>query len=263
MSFPPPSPPDDPRSGQGGGFGPPPGGFGPPQYQPPSQAQPQYQPQPPYQNQPQFPGPPQPGGGYGYPPPPQPPRSGGGAKVAAIAIGAVVLIAVVIGGLAVTLSGGEDDDKGASGSSTSSSPRSSAPGTPATSAGSTEPDPSETFRKYVVLDPGQCFDDPGLDSSVTEVTTVSCNGPHDAEVIANETITGTFATEAELKAKVLKLCEADAAKRLKDIKDNPGYYYYALYPKLTGYQVQGKDTISCSLTLSNRVDGKKLTKPLP
>ncbi|WUD75896.1 hypothetical protein OG937_31485 [Streptomyces sp. NBC_00510] len=262
MSFPPPSPPDDPRSGQGGGFGPPPGGFGPPQYQP--QPQPQYQPQPmpPYQNQPQFPGPAQQGGGYGYPPPPQPPRSGGGAKVAAMVIGAVVLIAVVVGGLAIALSGGEDDDKGATGS-TSSSPTASAPATEDTATASTEPDPSETFRKYVVLSPGQCFDDPGLDSGVTEVTTVSCNGPHDAEVIANETITGTFDTEAALKAKVLKLCEADAAKRLKDVKDNPGYYYYALYPKLSGYQVQGKDTISCSLTLSNKLDGKKLTKPLP
>ncbi|MDX2818107.1 hypothetical protein PV410_37170 [Streptomyces sp. PA03-5A] len=261
MSFPPPSPPDDPRPGQGGGFGPPPGGFGPPQYQP--QPQQQYQPQPqPYQNQPQFPGPAQQGGGYGYPPPPQPPRSGGGAKVAAIVIGAVVLIAVVVGGLAIALSGGEDDDKGATGS-TSSSPTASAPATQDTATASTEPDPSEIFRKYVVLSPGQCFDDPGLDSGVTEVTTVSCNGPHDAEVIANETITGTFDTEAALKAKVLKLCEADAAKRLKDVKDNPGYYYYALYPKLSGYQVQGKDTISCSLTLSNKLDGKKLTKPLP
>jgi hypothetical protein len=252
MSFPPSPPPNDPHSGQGGGFGPPPGGFGPPQYQP--------QPMPPYQNQPQFPGPPQQGGGYGYPPPPQPPRGGGGAKVAAIAIGAVVLIALVVGGLAVALSGG-DDDKGATGST--SSPTTSAPATEDTTAASTEPDPSETFRKYVVLDPGQCFNDPGLDSGVTEVTTVSCDGPHDAEVIANETITGTFATEAALKAKVLKLCEADAAKRLKDVKDNPGYFYYALYPKLTGYQLQGKDTVSCSLTLSNRLDGKKLTKPLP
>ncbi|MDX3355533.1 hypothetical protein PV703_19915 [Streptomyces sp. ME01-24h] len=258
MSFPPPSPPDDPRPGQGGGFGPPPGGFGPPQYQP----RPQYQPQaqPPFQNQSPFPGAAPQGGGHGYPPPPQPPRSGGGAKVAAIVIGAVVLVAVVVGGLAVALSGG--DDKGATGS-TSAGPTPSAPSTEDTANAATQPDPSESFRKYVVLNPGQCFNDPGLDSSVTEVTAVPCNGPHDAEVIANETITGTFATEAALKAKVLKLCEADAAKHLKDVKDNPGYFYYALYPKLAGYQLQGKDTISCSLTLSNQPDGKKLTKPLP
>lgn len=256
MSFPPQPPPDDPRSGQGGGFGPPPGGFGPPQYQPqqpqPYQPQPYQPPQAPYQQQPQ------PGGYGGYPPPQPPPRSGGGAKIAAIVIGAVVLIAVIVGGLAVALGGDDGKDAAAS----SSSPATSAATSSEPTDANTSPSPAETFRKYVVLDVGQCFNDPGLDSSVTEVTPVSCNGPHDAEVIAHEKITGTFATEAALKKKVLKLCEADAGKRLDHLTDNRTFYYYALYPKLAGYQVQGKDTVSCSLTLSNKPDGEKLAKPL-
>ncbi|MFJ5214899.1 hypothetical protein ACIP98_09300 [Streptomyces sp. NPDC088354] len=255
MSFPPQPPPDDPRSGQGGGFGPPPGGFGPPQYQPqPYQPQPYQPPQAPYQQQPQQ-------GGYGgYPPPQPPPRSGGGAKIAAIVIGAVVLVAVIVGGLAVALGGGDDDKDAASSSSspTASASTSSEPTDDTTAS----PSPAETFRRYVVLDIGQCFNDPGLDSGVTEVTPVPCTGPHDAEVIAHEKITGTFATEAALKKKVLQLCEADAGKRLDHITDNRTFYYYALYPKLAGYQVQGKNTVSCSLTLSNKPDGEKLTKPL-
>ncbi|MFF3563015.1 hypothetical protein ACFYXS_23520 [Streptomyces sp. NPDC002574] len=254
MSFPPQPPPDDPRSGQGGGFGPPPGGFGPPQYQPqPYQPQPYQPPQAPYQQQP-------PQGGYGgYPPPQPPPRSGGGAKIAAIVIGAVVLVAVIVGGLAVALGGGDDKDAASSSSSpATSAPTSSEPTDDTTSS----PSPAETFRKYVVLDVGQCFNDPGLDSSVTEVTPVPCTGPHDAEVIAHEKITGTFATEAALKKKVLQLCEKDAGKRLDHITDNRTFYYYALYPKLAGYQVQGKNTVSCSLTLSNKPDGEKLAKPL-
>ncbi|MEU6345410.1 hypothetical protein ABZ883_31165 [Streptomyces sp. NPDC046977] len=263
MSFPPQPPPDDPRSGQGGGFGPPPGGFGPPQHQPqqpqpyqPQPYQPQQAPQAPYQQQPQ------PGGYGGYPPPQPPPRSGGGAKIAALVIGAVVLIAVIVGGLAVALGGGDDGkDAAASSSSPAASATTSSQPTDPTDTG-TSPAPGETFRKYVVLDVGQCFNDPGLDSSVTEVTPVPCNGPHDAEVIAHEKITGTYATEAALKTKVLKLCEADAGKRLDHITDSRTFYYYALYPKLAGYQVQGKDTVSCSLTLSNKPDGEKLTKPL-
>ncbi|MFJ4846009.1 MULTISPECIES: hypothetical protein [unclassified Streptomyces] len=266
MSFPPQPPPDDPRSGQGGGFGPPPGGFGPPQYQPqqpqpyqpqpyqPQQYQPQQAPQAPYQQQPQ------PGGYGGYPPPQPPPRSGGGAKVAAMVIGAVVLIAVIVGGLAVALGGGDDGNDAAA--SSSSPAASAATSSQPTNPTDTSPAPAETFRKYVVLDVGQCFNDPGLDSGVTEVTPVSCNGPHDAEVIAHEKITGTFATEAALKKQVLKLCEADAGKRLDHITDSRTFYYYALYPKLAGYQVQHKDTVSCSLTLSNKPDGEKLTKPL-
>jgi hypothetical protein len=114
-----------------------------------------------------------------------------------------------------------------------------------------------------VLKPGKCFDHPGLNSSVTAVTTRSCSAPHDGEVIANETLTGSFTTEAELQKKVLSLCEKDAKARLAKIPaDGKTYYYYAIYPSLTTYTIQNKDTISCSLTLSNKVDGKQLTKPL-
>jgi len=116
----------------------------------------------------------------------------------------------------------------------------------------------------VVLRPGQCFDHPALSSGVPQVTTRACGGPHDGQVIANERLTGSFATSAALRAEVLKLCQADATKRMGSIPaDGRTYYYYAVYPSLKTYRAQNKDTVSCALTLSNRLGGRKLTKPLP
>ena len=103
-----------------------------------------------------------------------------------------------------------------------------------------------------------------LSSAVTEVEERSCDGPHNGEVIANETLTGDYTTETALQQKVLSLCKADAEKRLKRIPaDGKTYYYYAIYPSLATYKYQGEDQISCSLTLSNQLDGEKLTAPLP
>lgn len=224
-----------------------------------------------------------PGGGYGYPQGggPYPPPPGGGnnnGRNAAIAIGAVVVVGAIIAGIVLATSGGDDkkpnalDTTASSSSSTSSSPSPSVTlptdlpsldiptDLPTTGSSSSGPD----LVPYVVLNPGKCFDHPGLDSSVSVVTTRSCSSPHDGEVVANETLTGSFTTETELQAKVLKLCEPDAKKRLARIPaDGKTYYYYALYPSLMTYQIQKRDTISCSLTLSNKVDGKKLTKALP
>ncbi|WKX69796.1 hypothetical protein [Streptomyces sp. XD-27] len=116
---------------------------------------------------------------------------------------------------------------------------------------------------YVVLKPGECFDHPGLDSSVSTVTKRSCSGPHDGEVIANETLTGTFATDKEIQDKALALCATDAATRMKRISDGRTYYYYALFPARDTYTYQGSDKVTCSLTLSGSVDGPKLSKRLP
>jgi hypothetical protein len=82
-------------------------------------------------------------------------------------------------------------------------------------------------------------------------------------VIANETITGTFATETALRAKVLDLCKADVEKQRSKVPSDAQYYYYAIYPSLVTYEKNNKNIVSCSLTLSEKPDGKKLTKPLP
>jgi flagellar basal body-associated protein FliL len=233
MSFPPPSqPPNELPPGQGGGFGPP-QGFGPP----PSP----YRPVPPR-------------------------RAGGGPKVAVIAVGAVVVIAAIVGGAALVLSGGSDSKNGksadakAADSATASPVQASGSG-----AGTDSPSASasESVNPYVVLKPGECFDTPGLDSSITKTVRRSCSSPHDGEVIANETIVGTFTTEKALRAKVLELCKTDVAKKGSKVPSDAQYYYYAIYPSLVTYEKNKRDIVSCSLTLSEKPDGKKLTKPLP
>ncbi len=280
MSFPPP-PNETPPPGSGGGFGPP-QGFGPPP--PPGNGG--YGPQPPGPGGfggygPGAPGGPAGPGGYGpggpggYPPypPPPPPGPGKGPKVAGIVIGAVVVLAIVIGGIVWLGSSHSDNNSAQADGSPSASPvpsDSGASGLPSQdpSDGSSLPGvpmPSASQHLiYVKLSPGDCFNSPGLDSRVQQITKVSCTSVHDGEVIANETLSGTVTTEDDLKSKVLALCEPDAKKRLESIpRDGRTYYNYALYPDLATYQFQGEDTVSCSLTLSNSMDGKQLTAPLP
>lgn len=280
MSFPP--PPQDPHgsgaAGSGGGFGPP-QGFGPPEQPGPPQGY-------------GYPG--QPGGGFGQPPggpgqppggpyggvPPQPPGGGNnGAKVAAIVVGAVLVLGLAVGGV-ILMTGDDGDDEADSKNTPSASAepsgRESDTAEPSPEESSEDPETEEPTEEptpdasssdlvpFVVLDPGQCFDHPSLSSDVTEVTKRSCDGPHNGEVIANDKLTGDFSTEKDLQAKVLELCKADATERLKTIpQDGRNYYFYAIYPSLDTYQDRGQDTISCSLTLSNSLDGTKLTKPLP
>ncbi|WAP55474.1 hypothetical protein [Streptomyces sp. S465] len=235
-------------------------------------------------------------------PPPPPPPGSSGSKVTAIVIAAVVAVAVVVGAIVIGTKddgGGKETSADAGPSaSASDSPRSSpsdaGPSASAAPPGSEDPgqgaplgggsdvpdgdpdasdsaDPgaSESAAPgdrvpYVVLDPGQCFDHPALDSSVTKIEKRSCRSPHDGEVIANETLSGDFSSEKAIQSKALSLCGTDAKNRLKSIpNDGRMYYYYALYPALSTYTVQGEDQVSCALTLSAGPDGKKLSEPLP
>ncbi|WP_311766811.1 hypothetical protein, partial [Streptomyces rhizosphaericus] len=234
-------------------------------------------------------------------PPPPPPPGTGGSRTTAIVIAAVVAVAVVVGAIVI---GTKDDggkktaaDTGPSASASASDRPLSSPSDAESSAApagsedpgegaplgggseapdrdpaaseSAAPDASESGAPgdkvpYVVLDPGQCFDHPAMDSSVTKVEKRSCHGPHDGEVIANETLSGDFSTEKSIQTKALALCATDAKKRLKSVpNDGRMYYYYALYPALGTYSIQGEDQVSCALTLSAGRDGKKLSKPLP
>ena len=303
MGFPPP-PPDGPPppSGQGGGFGPP-QGFGPPPPPPPSGNDGYGYPQqgggegygyPQQQGggygPPGPPGPPMPPGGYGYPQPgpggypPPPPNNN--KRNAWIAVGVVAVIGAVVAG--VVLAGGGDDkkkdDAKASGSPSITLPSGLPSGlptdipTPTFSLPSDDPSldlptdfpsftldptPTEKVVPYVVLSPGKCFDAPTLSPSVDTVTTKSCSSAHDGQVVANETLSGSFSTDTEIQNKALELCTADARKHLP--ADGRMYYPYALFPKLTTYEIQGRKTVTCSLTLNNgssATKGKKLYHPL-
>ncbi|MTE18606.1 hypothetical protein F0L17_05560 [Streptomyces sp. TRM43335] len=301
MSHPPPS--DGAHNpAPGGGFGPP-QGFGPPERPgPPAGGHGHPGPPASGYGYPGPPGPPGPGGppGYGpgglgpYFPPPGGGGGGNGGKVAAIIIAAVLVAGLIVGGVLVLSDGGTGAVDRAAGPSATSDATTEAERTPRESEeptdgptdeptdeptdGPTEPpssdppspdlppdatvDPGEVVR-YVVLEPGTCFDHPSLSSDVTRIEERSCDGPHNAEVISNGTLTGDFDDAKALQDKAMEICRADAEKRMERITDGKRYYFYVIYPTLTTYEYRGKDEISCSLTLSNTRDGTKLRAPLP
>ncbi|NBM16296.1 hypothetical protein [Streptomyces sp. GC420] len=194
----------------------------------------------------------------------------------AIIVGLVLVLGLAIGGLLIA-TGGDSDTK-ADDRPTASTRPSASPTDEATDGATSEPsgtsDPfgdlspspgvSDELVPYVVLSPGECFDHPALSSDVDEVERKSCSSAHDAEAISNATLTGTYDSEADMQKKVLELCEAAATKRLKTLPaDGTTYYTYAVYPTRATYEIQGQDQITCALTQSGSVDGKKMTKPLP
>jgi len=213
-----------------------------------------------------------------------PPRNGG--KVGAIVVASVLAAGLVVAGIIVFNQSGKDDKHPQANHSTStpsSSSSSSASADPSASAGSdggvgpgvgapvggdpgshSRPSTPSDMTPYVVLAPGKCFDVPSLDTSVSQVEVRSCDSPHDGEVVANETLTGTFSSDTEIQQQALSLCKTDATKRLRSIGgDGQTYYYYALFPSQTAYTGLGKNQVSCAITLSNKPGGKKLTAPLP
>jgi hypothetical protein len=238
------------------------------------------------------PGPPAPPGGYGYgdpqqgfgyPPPPPPPNHK--KRNAWIAVGTVVVVGAIIGGV-IAASGGDDKKK----NTADDKPTHSLSGLPSGLPTDTDlPTPSFTIPSidpsldlptdlptdlpsddstdgdqklvpYVVLSPGTCFDAPTLTPSVSEVTKRSCSSAHDAQVVANETLTGTFSSDSEIQSKALQLCTKDAEKHLPS--DGRTYYPYALFPKLVTFELQGKKTVTCSLTRNNGTSGTKLYSKL-
>lgn len=257
MSFPPQS--------KGGGFGPPPPPTGGDSFG-----------RPPHQRG---------AGPSGYPPPPA--QSGDAGKrtgdrtvtrnaAVAVGVGVGVLVAATLVGLALGVGGGKSGGGSRTAVSGGRPPSGSSQTGTGSGVGAPSPSPSAQdgtdgadgadgadIVRYVVLRPGQCFDHPEL-SGVAQVTIRACDTAHDGEVIADETLTGGFTSPAELRGTVLRLCEADARRRMESVPaDGRTYYYYAIYPSLRTYTGQGKHTISCALTLSNRRGGGKLTKPLP
>ncbi|MEW2520537.1 hypothetical protein [Actinacidiphila alni] len=233
-----------------------------------------------------------PPGGYGYPqgpggpggyPPPPPPNN----NKRNLLIGLVVLLVVAGIGTAVALSGGGGDDKDQANKPTGTPTVTLPTGLPTDMPTfSTEPIPSftepsddpietptddpftdlptttptEKVVPYVVLSPGKCFDAPTLTPTIDTVTTKSCSSAHDGQVVANETLSGTFTDDQDIQSKALELCTADAKKHLP--ADGRLYYPYALFPKLTTYELQGRKTVTCSLTLNNGTNSKKLYAPL-
>lgn len=286
----------------GGGFGPPQGfgpppppgdGFGPP----PPPADGYGYPQQGGYGPPGPPGPPVPPGGYGYPgggypgggyPPPQPPPNHTKRNVW-IAVGAVVVVGAVVAAVAVSSGGGSDDKPSADKTARPSSALTAMPTVPTIPmpsftlptpsftlptdfpsldlptdlpSSTDQPDPSDSPGSevpYVVVDPGKCFNAPSMTHTISTVQTVSCTSAHDAQSIANKTLSGSFTSDDAIQEKAFSLCEADASKHAPAGGD---YYEYVLYPQLITYQLQGRKTVTCALTLNDGTNDKKLHSKL-
>ncbi|MGA4949620.1 hypothetical protein ACWCYK_01955 [Streptomyces lydicamycinicus] len=279
MSFPPPPPnqPNQPPNATPGGFGPPAGGYGPG-----GQGQGGYGPggygTPPGGQAPGGYGPPAggygppgPGGPGGWQQPPGPPDGGGNGKtIAAIIGGGVIVLAAVITIFVVANS----DDSGnhraqPSGSSTSATPSESASPTPyddptptATPTGSdfekSLPTPSNGKIPFYLLKVGDCYDRPADGGGNNDEA--SCNGPHDAEVVATHRLDSGLTTESGIQNKAASLCRNELERKAAQQPSGTAEGTYVQYPSLSGYRL-GIKTISCSLT-GNRSLTKKLTKPL-
>lgn len=200
-----------------------------------------------------------------------------------IAVAVIVVVGAIIGG-AVAATGGSDKKDTADGKPSASATLPSGlpsdlsvPSLPTPSFDIPSDDPSfdlptdlptddatpsdgTKLVPYVELAPGKCFDAPTLTKTVDKVTTRSCSSAHDAQVVANETLTGTFDSDLDIQTKALDLCTADARKHLP--ADGKEYYPYALFPKLVTYQLQGKKTVTCSLTRNDGKNGVKLYSKL-
>ncbi|MFD8545279.1 hypothetical protein [Streptomyces sp. NPDC059649] len=226
-----------------GGFGPPAGGYGPP-------------------------GPGGPGGPGGWQQPPGPPNGGGNGKLIAAIIGggAVVLAAVI----AVVVIANSDDGstnraRPSANSSTSATPSESASATPSddpyaspsSDSGSTT-SPSSGKIPFYLQKVGDCYDLGPDGDGMNEVA--SCNGPHDAEVVATHRLGAGLTSESDIQDKASSLCRDELERKASRQPAGTAEGTYVQYPNPKGYKL-GYKTVSCSL-MGNRSNTRKLTKPL-
>ncbi|KRV50168.1 hypothetical protein AQ490_17360 [Wenjunlia vitaminophila] len=126
---------------------------------------------------------------------------------------------------------------------------------------SPEPSTDTSSIPYVSLKKGECFNTPSLTTGIDTIKKVSCNQRHDAEVIGTVALSGAFSSDKAVTTKATKLCQTQWNNAANRQGDGRSYYTYVLSPVLSTYDT-GVRSASCSLTLSDKPGGKKLTAPL-
>jgi hypothetical protein len=233
------------------GFGPPQPYPGPPQYTGPQLPnQPQYPGPPQYPGQPQSPWGPPPGGGDG---------GGGKGKVVAIVIGTVVAVAIIGTGIAVAMhvSGSNSNPVSLPTSVLPSDLPSDLP----SNLPSAQPSASSSDLTYnaVTLKTGECYSDPAITPSVTDITKRSCTVSHDGEVTAVVTLPGGLSTTDAIGSKADSLCHPINSAVYQRQSSSAKLSGSVFYPLLDGYQ-GGDHKAYCVLTIDT--GGSKLTAPL-
>jgi hypothetical protein len=132
------------------------------------------------------------------------------------------------------------------------------PAPPPPASASASPTPSEPAElPYVVLKPGTCFIHPNLTKGLSKVTVRPCTKVHDGEAIANVTLKGKLKNDAQIANAVRKQCTAAATLKARRQEEGSRFYSFVLSPTVELYR-KGYDQVTCTLTASRTVGGKKL-----
>ncbi|WP_035850306.1 hypothetical protein [Kitasatospora azatica] len=137
-----------------------------------------------------------------------------------------------------------------------------APPPPSPSA-SPSPSPSPSPTKHVPYPwfaVGTCLDHPQLSPVITVAEARPCQGPHDAEAIANPLLPDGLTKESQISQAMLKACDS-AVTAWEAVQGGGTWYSFPMGPSLAYYN-QGLRDVSCLLTASQREGGTKLTAAL-
>ncbi|GAA0656101.1 hypothetical protein GCM10010193_03200 [Kitasatospora atroaurantiaca] len=119
------------------------------------------------------------------------------------------------------------------------------------------PSPSKVLP-YPYFLPGTCFDHPQLSTVITKAEARPCEAEHDGEAIANVLLPEGLTDDAQIGRALREACKAPLAEWDKRQGGGGPYYGFPLGPYLQYYQ-QGMREATCTMTVSNRQGGRKLT----
>ncbi|GAA4995584.1 hypothetical protein [Kitasatospora paranensis] len=163
-------------------------------------------------------------------------------------IAAVVVVVAVAAVVAAVLLWPERHPRAAS-----APPPSSAPPSPSAS-------PTKQLP-YPFFTPGTCLDHPQLSKVITRAEERPCSGPHDGEAIADVVLPEGLTSDLQIGRALRDLCKDPLAARTAAQGGGGPYYGFPLGPYLQYYK-QGMRDATCTMTVSNRQDGRKLTGSL-
>jgi hypothetical protein len=135
------------------------------------------------------------------------------------------------------------------------------PGRSASPSPTPSPSPSDdpqTFP-YVVLHTGDCFDAPGLTTTLKRLVKLDCTQPHDGEVTGREQLPAGLADNLAIQRASLPLCKRtnDAAYFAQG--HNSPLHEGAYFPEAALYK-GGRHTVTC--VLETGFHAARLTAPL-
>ncbi|GGV26335.1 hypothetical protein GCM10010495_47920 [Kitasatospora herbaricolor] len=135
---------------------------------------------------------------------------------------------------------------------------------PTVSTPAPTPTPTPTPSKvlpYPFFPVGTCLDHPQLSKAITKSEARPCEGSHDAESIATVLLPEGLTSDSQIGRALREACATavDAAEKRQG--GGGPYYGFPLGPYLAYYQ-QGMRDATCTLAVSNKQGGTKLTGQL-